>query len=290
MYSNVKKIHIFFNYVFFFFFFLGKLNDASSRDSGKRNGNSDMEHSDEEFNEEELTGSSSCFICKENAAKFPNSIADKINLLNAVTASPNHRGHMHFPRAKIFPKESERIAFSQKYNPDSGTENDGFVPVPGPYGTRSVRLREKNSLKSPVSDPYKSTSSTRRPSKRSHDKNHHTTRQTSRFKHPQSVQRRAQYRNPKVLDEFTGKESISRENILGNGNFEIIKGGIFSDHDTNEILGSRRISRGFGMYIGPTHRQSQNRYSSVRNIQFPNFYQGRAQNPVRPMFYPRAPF
>lgn len=276
--------------LFLFFIFLGKLNDVFSRISrkSKRNGSSEIQHADDKFYEAELTESSSCSNCK-SSTRFPNSIADKLNFLKGKTPSPHHRDHTHTSRAKAVPKESERIAFSQKYNPDSGAKNDGFVPVSGPYGTRSVRLRQ-STLKLPVDDPYKTTPSTRRPSKRSHDKNYHTVRQTPRVKQLQHVQRRAQYRNPKIYDELPVKESISSENILGNGNFEIIRGGIFSDQDANEILGSRRISRGFGSYIMPTYRQSQNRYTSAQNIQFPPLYQGRRQNPIQPMFYPRASF
>lgn len=273
----------------FIFIFLGKLNDTSriSRKS-KRNGSSEVKHADHKFNEAGLTISSSCSNCK-STTRFPNSIADKINFIQEKAPLPYHRDHTHTSRAKVVPKESERIAFSRKYNPDSGAENDGFVPVPGPYGTRSGRSRQ-SSLKLPVNDIHKAAPSTRRPSKRSHDKNHYTMRQTSRVKQPQNVQRRAQYRHPKNYDELAVKGSISSENILGNGNFEIIKGGIFSDQDANEILGSRRISRGFGSYIMPTYRQSQNRYTSAQNIQFPPLYQGRIQNQIQPMFYPRAPF
>lgn len=273
-----------------FFIFLGKQSDASSRiyRKSKRNGSSEIKHADDEFYEAELAESSSCSNCK-STTRFPNSIADKINFLKGKTTSPYHRYHIHTSRAKTVPKESERIAFSQKYNPDSDSKIDGFVPVSGPYGTRTVRLRQ-NTLKLPVDDPYKTTPSTRRPSKRSHDKNRHTVKQMPRVKYPQTVQRRAQYRHPKIYDELAVKESISSENILGNGNFEIIRGGIFSDQDANEILGSRRISRGFGSYIMPTYRQSQNRYTSAQNIQFPPLYPGRMQNPVQPMFYPRAPF
>ncbi|GFR25823.1 uncharacterized protein TNCT_69701 [Trichonephila clavata] len=135
-----------------------------------------------------------------------------------------------------FPKK-KKMKFSRKYDP-TGKPEDGFMPVPGPYGAKTT---------------------------------------------PRSAQRRARIRSP---EELIVKESRQSSNILGNGNFEIIRGGIFSDDESNEIGEGRRIGRNYDSYALPQFQQIP---FNVPNFQFPSFYR-QLQVPTHPMFFPRAAY
>ncbi|GBM27536.1 hypothetical protein AVEN_257850-1 [Araneus ventricosus] len=137
-----------------------------------------------------------------------------------------------------FPKK-KRTKYSRKYDPTGMPEDNGFVPVPGPYGGKTTQ---------------------------------------------RSAQRRARTRNP---DELWTKESRAKPNILGNGNFEIISGGIFSDDESNEIGDGRRVGRGYEGYGVP---QFQRIPLNAQNFQFPSFYQGQLQIPARQLVFPRATY
>ncbi|KAF8767572.1 hypothetical protein HNY73_020510 [Argiope bruennichi] len=125
-----------------------------------------------------------------------------------------------------FPKK-KRAKYSRKYDPTGVPEDNGFVPVRGPYGGKTTQ---------------------------------------------RSAQRRARARNP---DELLTKESRPNLNMLGNGNFEILSGGIFSDDESNEIGEGRRVGRGYEGYSLPRFRQIP---LNAQNFQFPSFYQGRFPN------------
>ncbi|CAL1276115.1 unnamed protein product [Larinioides sclopetarius] len=137
-----------------------------------------------------------------------------------------------------FPKK-KKAKYSRKYDPTGVPEDNGFVPVPGPYGGKTTQ---------------------------------------------RSAQRRARARNP---DELLTKESRANPNILGNGNFEIIRGGIFSDDESNEIGEGRRVGRGYEGYGMPRFQRIP---FDAQNFQFPSFYQGQLQIPARPLFFPRAAY
>ncbi|GFT04189.1 uncharacterized protein NPIL_600621 [Nephila pilipes] len=137
-----------------------------------------------------------------------------------------------------FPKK-KKMKFSRKYDPTGKPEDDGFIPIPGPYGVKTT---------------------------------------------PRSAQRRARIRSP---EELVVKESRQSPNILGNGNFEILKGGIFSDDESNEIGEGRRIGRNYDSF---SLRPFQQIPFNVPTFQFPSFYQGQLQVPTHPMFFPRAAY
>lgn len=232
----------------------------------------------EELSKLELQRHVPCRSCNSN---FPKSIAEKIKASKSTSSIPLSDTN-DTPRY-IVPKESEKIVFSRKYNPDLRSENDGFVPVPGPYGRKRRPIRD-DVLKTPASNTYKSISESRYRNGPPRLSKNHYQRHAQDINYPQ---RRSQYRRPKIHEDLTVKESIANENILGNGNFEIIKGGIYSDQDANEILGSRRVSRGYNSYGVPTFPQTRYR---TQNIQFPPFHRRQNQNPLNPLFFQRASY
>lgn len=272
---------------------------ASTNSSEAKYGTSKATFSDDLNRKIVSYGTRLCTDCKRSRVSFP---TKDINSTKEAAPYSLDLKHNDKPINRIISDESEKIVFSRKYSPQVG-KDDGFVPVPGPYGMKSSFSRDK-SLKPAVST-YNTGAAARNVNsayKNSHVKNH-TPRHVKTIKSPQpthnvkshesqrnakhlqNMQRRAQYRQPKIHEDHSEKEDIANENILGNGNFEIIRGGIFSDQDANEIVGSRRMSRGYSPFVAPTYHQRR-----FNVVQFPPIYQERVQVPFNPVYYPRPPY
>ncbi|XP_015926101.2 uncharacterized protein [Parasteatoda tepidariorum] len=137
-------------------------------------------------------------------------------------------------------KINEKIKFSKQFNPTTGANESGFVPIPSPFKAQSTKAT--------------------------------------------TARRRAKLRS---VDELAVKESRQNPNLLGNGHFEILRGGIFSDHETNEIPGGgRRVGNTYDPFALPQFRQVP-----FDVVQFPSVYQrSQLQLPTHPMFFPRGAF
>ncbi|XP_054711483.1 uncharacterized protein LOC129221070 [Uloborus diversus] len=184
-----------------------------------------------------------------------------------------------------FPKQ-DKAKFSRKYDSQGMPEDSGFVPLLDPYG------KKPNGRRAPRHRPIQPKQTKELPGKTAPRTTLPKSRSHAKLRVRSSVKNFKGQKPPKGLpslvksppqEELSARESVAEENLLGNGRFEIIRGGMFSDLEENEIAGSRRSGRG-GHYDA-----YQTNYNAMQNFQFPRYYLNRGpMAPYHPMFFPRA--